>query len=147
MFYIRKCGRVGVTGVNGSSPSGKFEQIAIYQKQIKRQKKIPPPLVEIDGEKEYEVEKILNRKDVREKMRYLVRWKEYITKEDMQKRFENLENVIDLVEEFEKKIREKKIKKSTDEEREGERINLNLKIEVFKRSKLSEKYITKILFK
>ena len=25
MFYIRKCGRVGVTGVNGSSPSGKFE--------------------------------------------------------------------------------------------------------------------------
>ena len=57
--------------------------VAIYQKQIKRQKKILPPLVEIDGEKEYEVEKILNRKDVREKMRYLVRWKEYITKEDM----------------------------------------------------------------
>ena len=55
--------------------------------------------------------------------------------------------MIDLVEEFEKKIREKKIKKSTDEEREGERINLNLRIEVFKRSKLSEKYITKILFK
>ena len=25
MFYIRKCGRVKVTGVNGSSPSGKCE--------------------------------------------------------------------------------------------------------------------------
>ena len=35
--------------------------IVLYQEQVEEQKKIPPPLVKIDGEKEYEVEKILNR--------------------------------------------------------------------------------------
>ena len=39
-------------------------KIALYQEQVEEQKKIPPPLVEINGEKEYEVEKILNRRDV-----------------------------------------------------------------------------------
>ena len=58
-------------------------RIVLYWKQVKKQKKILSSLIKIDGKKEYEVEKILNRKDVREKMRYLVRWKEYITKEDM----------------------------------------------------------------
>jgi len=83
---------------------------------------------------------------VREKMRYLVRWKEYIIKEDIWKRFENLENVINLVKEFEKKIREKKIKRVQIRKEKGKERKLNLKTEVFKRSKLSEKYITKILF-
>ena len=81
-------------------------RIAIYYEQIEKQKKIPPPLVEIDGEKKYEVEKILNRRDVRRKPKYLVRWKRYIIKEDTWKELENLRNVMDLVEEFEKKIRE-----------------------------------------
>jgi len=36
-------------------------KIAIYQKQVERQKKILPLLVETKGEKEYKVEKILNR--------------------------------------------------------------------------------------
>jgi len=48
-------------------------RIALYQEQVERQKKIPPPLVEIEGEKEYEVKKILNRRDVRGKPKYLVR--------------------------------------------------------------------------
>jgi len=48
-------------------------RIAIYYEQVEEQKKIPPPLVEIDGEKKYEVEKILNRRDVRRKSKYLVR--------------------------------------------------------------------------
>ena len=48
-------------------------RIAMYQKQVKRYKKIPPSLVEIDREKEYKVEKILNKRNVRGKPKYLVR--------------------------------------------------------------------------
>jgi len=48
-------------------------RIVLYQEQIEGQKKILPSLVEINKEKEYEVEKILNRRDIREKPKYLVR--------------------------------------------------------------------------
>ena len=41
-------------------------RIAIYQEQIKKQKKILSSLAEIDREKEYEVEKILNGRGMRE---------------------------------------------------------------------------------
>ena len=57
-------------------------RIALYQKQIERQKISPPP-VEINREKEYEVEKILNRRDMRGNLKYLVRQKGYIVEEDM----------------------------------------------------------------
>jgi len=59
-----------------------MSMITLYQKQVKRQKKITPPLVEIEREKEYKVEKILNKRDMREKLKYLVRWKSYIAEED-----------------------------------------------------------------
>ena len=36
-------------------------RLVMYQEQMEGQKKISPFLVEIDREKEYEVEKILNR--------------------------------------------------------------------------------------
>ena len=39
-----------------------MSKIALYQEQVERQKKILPSLVEIDEEKKYEVEKILNRR-------------------------------------------------------------------------------------
>ena len=48
-------------------------RIVLYKKQVERQNKSPPPPVEIEREKEYEIEKILNRQDVREKPKYLVR--------------------------------------------------------------------------
>jgi len=43
---------------------------------------------------------------MREKAKYLVRCKSYIVKENIWKELENLENAMDLVEEFEKKIKE-----------------------------------------
>ena len=86
-------------------------RIALYQEQIERQKKIPPLLVEIEGEKEYKVKKILNRRDVRGKPKYLVRWKKYIAEKNTWKGLENLENVMDSAEEFEKEIREKEIRR------------------------------------
>ena len=113
---------------------------------IERQKKISSHLVEIDIKKEYKVEKILNRRDVRGKLKYLVRQEVYMAKEDTCERLENLGNVIDLVEGFEKKIREEEIRKVQMRKEKGKKRVLNLEAEVFKRSKLLEKYTTKILF-
>ena len=48
-------------------------RIALYQEQVKGQKKIPPLLVEINRKKKYEVLKILNKRDVREKLKYLIK--------------------------------------------------------------------------
>jgi len=45
-------------------------RIVLYQEQVKRQKKILPFVIEIDEKKEYKVEKVLNRKDVKEKPKY-----------------------------------------------------------------------------
>jgi len=55
-------------------------RIAMYQKQVEGQKKIPPPSVEINREKKYKVEKILNKRDMRGNLKYLVR---YTVKEDI----------------------------------------------------------------
>jgi len=57
-----------------------------------------------------------------------------------------LENAIDLVEEFEKEIKEKEIRRvQMKKKKEKERI-LNLKAKMFKRSELPEKHMVKILF-
>ena len=50
----------------------------------------------------------MNRRDIRGKLKYLVRYKGYMAEEDTWERLEHLGNAIDLVEEFEKKIRKKK---------------------------------------
>ena len=50
-----------------------MRRIVKYQEQVERQKKIPPPSIEVAGEKEYEVEKILDKRERRGKPKYLVR--------------------------------------------------------------------------
>ena len=42
-------------------PVVNVRRIVKYREQVEGQKKIPPPPVEVAGEKEYEVEKILDR--------------------------------------------------------------------------------------
>ena len=42
-------------------PVVNMKRIVKYQEQVKRQKKILPPLVEIEEEKKYEVKKILDK--------------------------------------------------------------------------------------
>jgi len=71
----------------------------------------------------------------------------YIAEKDTWERLENLGNVMDLVEEFEKKIREEEIRKVQMRKEKGKKRVLNLEAEIFKRSKLLEKYTTKILFR
>jgi len=53
-------------------PVVSMSRIVKYKEQVEEQKKIPPPLVEIDREKKYEVEKILNKREVRKKLGYMV---------------------------------------------------------------------------
>ena len=50
-----------------------MRRIVKYRKQVEGQKKIPPPPVKIDSEKEYEVEEILDRQERRGKTKYLVK--------------------------------------------------------------------------
>ena len=61
-----------------------------------------PQPVTIEGEEEWKVEKILNKRKVRGKDKYLVRWKRFTAEGDTWESRENLENAKELVEEFEK---------------------------------------------
>jgi len=48
-------------------------RVQLYKPQVERQKKIPPKPVIIKGEEEFKVEKILNKRIVRGKKKFLVR--------------------------------------------------------------------------
>ena len=52
-----------------------MSRVVLYQKKVKRQKKISPSSVEINKEKKYKIEKILNRRDIKKKPKYLVKQK------------------------------------------------------------------------
>jgi len=78
----------------------------LYKPQVEGQKKIPPKLVIIEGEEEFEVEKILNKRTIRGKKKFLVRWKGYMAEEDTWESRKNLENAKELVKEFEREYRE-----------------------------------------
>jgi len=89
---------------------------------------------------------MLNKRDMRGKLKYLVRWKRYTVEENTWKGLENLENVINLVEKFEKEIKKEKIRRVQMRKKKGKKRILNLEAKVFKRSELSEKHMVKILF-
>ena len=87
-------------------PVVNVSKVWLYKPQVKGQKKIPPKPVIIEGEEEFEVEKILNKRIVWGKEKFLVWWKGYMAKEDTWENRENLGNVKELVEEFEREYRE-----------------------------------------
>jgi len=87
-------------------PVVNVSRVQLYKSQVEGQKKILPKPVIIEGEEEFEVEKILNKKTIRGKKKFLVRWRGYMAEEDTWENRENLENAKELVEEFERKYRE-----------------------------------------
>jgi len=87
-------------------PIVNVSRVRLYKPQVEGQKKISPKLVIIEGEEEFKVEKILNKRIVRGREKFLVRWKEYTAEEDTWESRENLENAKELVEEFEREYRE-----------------------------------------
>ena len=72
-----------------------------YKEQVKGQKKEEGKLVEVEGVKEWEVEKILNKKKMRGVVKYLIQWKGFMVEKDTWERRENLKNAKELIEEFE----------------------------------------------
>jgi len=83
-------------------PVVNVSRVRLYKPQVEGQKKIPPKLVIIEGEEEFEVEKILNKRTVRGKKKFLIRWKGYMVEEDTWENRENLKNTKELVEGFER---------------------------------------------
>ena len=63
-------------------PVVNVSQVQWYKSQVEGQKKETPQPVVIKGEEEWEVKKIINKRKVRERDKYLVRWKECMVEED-----------------------------------------------------------------
>ena len=116
-----------------------------YREQVEGQKKIPPPSVEVAGEKEYVVEEILDRQERRGKTKYLVKWKGYTVEENMWEGLENLKNAMKKVEEFEKGRFEEEIQRIR--VKRGKEMKLNLEAEEFRRGELLGRYMAKLLYK
>jgi len=87
-------------------PVVNVSRVRLYKPQVEGQKKTLPKPVIIKGEEEFKVEKILNKRTVRGKEKFLVRWKGYMVEEDTWENKENLENAKELVEEFEREYGE-----------------------------------------
>ena len=78
-----------------------ISRIKWYVDQVDGQKKEMPQPVVIEGEKEWEVEKILNKRKIRGKDKFLVWWKGFTAKGDTWESRENLQNAGDILREFE----------------------------------------------
>ena len=82
-------------------PVVNVSRIVRYKEQVKGQKKEEGKPIEVEGVEEWEVEKILNKKKIRGVVKYLIWWKGFMAEGDTWERRENLENVEELIEEFE----------------------------------------------
>jgi len=63
-------------------PVVNVSRIRCYVEQVEGQKKKQPALVIIEGEEEWEVERILNKQKIRGKDKYLVWWKGFMAESD-----------------------------------------------------------------
>ena len=125
-------------------PVVNVRRLVKYREQVEGQKKIPPPPVKVAGEKEYEVEEILDRQERRGKTKYLVKWKGYTAEENTWEGLENLKNAMKKVEEFEKGRFEEEIQRIR--MKKGKEIKLNPEAEEFKRGELLGRYMAKLLY-
>jgi len=115
-------------------PVVNVSRIHRYRDQVKGQKVTPSPPVEIQGEMEYEVEKILSKRKRYGKVEYLVRWKGYVAKEDTWEKKGNLGNVREAIENYEREY--EKTARRIREKEDG----------VYHRSELPGRYTAKALY-
>ena len=76
-------------------------RIKRYVDQVDGQRKEAPQPVVVEEEEEWEVEKILNKRKIRGKDKFLVRWKGFMAEGDTWESRKNLQNAGDLLKEFE----------------------------------------------
>jgi len=119
-------------------PVVNVSRVCRYMRQVEGQKKEKPQPVVIEGEEEWEVEKIINKRWIRGKEKYLVQWKGCTAEEDTWEGKENLKNASNLVEEFEKKYRREEKEETWWQEMEEKK-------NVFSRE-LPGKYMAKLLY-
>ena len=113
-----------------------ISRIRWYIGQVEGQRKEQPAPVIIEGEEEWEVEWILNKRKVRGKDKYLVWWKGFTAESDTWKGRENLENAKEAIEEFKKEYRWDKKDVVWQECEE----------ETFRREELLGKFMAKMLY-
>jgi len=80
------------------------------------------------------VEEILDRQERREKMKYLVKWKEYTAEKNMWEGIENLKNTMKMMEEFKKGKFDEEIQRI--QIRKRKEVKLNLEAKEFRRGEL-----------
>ena len=117
-------------------PVVNISKMCRYIGQVEGQRKEQPAPVIIKGEEEWKVERILNKRHIRVKDKYLVQWKRFTVESDTWEEIENLENAKRVVKEFEKKYQQD-IKDIRQQEREEG---------TFRREELPEQFIAKKLF-
>ena len=111
-----------------------------YREQVKGQKKEEGKLVEVEGMKEWEIEKILNKRKIRGTNKYLVWWKGFMVESDTWEREEDLRNTKELVDDFEGKL-------GTEVRWQvGEKKEKKVKREEYRRMELLGKYMAKLLY-
>ena len=115
-----------------------ISQVVQYKKQVEGKKTEEVKQVEIEGVEEWEVEKILNKRKVREVIKYLVQWKGFIAEHNSWENEKDLENVKKVVVKFERRI--------NSEIRKQEKLDV-VEEKNFKREELLEKYIAKMLYR
>ena len=90
-----------------------------------RRPKPIPPIVTSDGQLEYEVEAILQKKWTAGGVRYLVKWLSYPTSENSWEPLGNLTNAMEKVREFEHRLRASRSSRGKTTELEGTHKSLN----------------------
>jgi len=119
-------------------PAVNVSRVRKYRNQVEGQRKEMPRPVVIEEEEEWEVEKILNKRKVREKEKFLVRWKGFMAEADTWEGRENLENAKEALRDFEREYGRNK-EDIRQQEKEEEK-------ETYDRGELLGRYTAKKLF-
>ena len=115
-------------------------RVVQYREQVKRQKKKKGKPVEVEGVKEQEVEKILNKRKIRGVDKYLVRWKGFTAESDTQEKEKDLKNAKKLVDNFERRVGAEIKRQEREVEKKREK-------EEYRRMELLGKYTAKLLYR
>ena len=112
--------------------------IVQYKEQVGEQKKEEGKPIKVEEVEEWEVEKILNKRKIRETEKYLVRWKGFTAEHGTWEKWEDLGHVKEALEEFEGRM-------NTEVKRQ-EKLDM-VEERDFRRGELSGKFMAKMLYR